>query len=594
MNKKFIFILTIFVFSILTLIIRLYHISIKSNLYYEKLAKQNITKKEYSTNIRGSIFDANNRILAKNELGFSISISPHLSKKDLNSTIDKLTNIIPSLNKKNIFKKYRSQESPYSHKDIKIVDLIKYKDIITKYPRINIIKNLSISPTSKRKYPYKELASHIIGYTSPISVYEKTKNHYNEAISIIGKSGIEKYYEIFLRGELNVRKYKANAKNEEIEEIEEYISTKNTDITLTLDIRLQKFIHKYFSNKKYHGVAIVMNSQNGDILSAVSEPEYDLNLFSNGISTTQWKKLIQDINKPFTNKLTHGLYPPGSIVKLGVGLSFLQNGISQKKSTYCTGEFIFANQKFRCWKQTGHKHVNLKKAITQSCDDYFYKNSYKVGIDKISQTLKILGLGQKTLIDLPNEFKGTIPNKQWKRNKYNQTWYVGETFISSIGQGFNLVTPMQIVKFLAFISNGHDVVPHFIKKIGDYSVKYEAVDSLSKEYKKNLIPIRRAMFSACNTKHGTGYKYVRHSRYALSCKTGTAQVSRISHTQKKRLRESQLKYLKRSHAWFVSFFPKKNPKYIIVVLVEHGGYGSKMGTIAADIVNYMRRLGYVK
>jgi penicillin-binding protein 2 len=595
MNKRSKFVLYVFVLIFAILIYRIYYISITSHSYYEKLAKKNILKTQYTQNARGLIFDTKNKILALNKIGFSIFISPYLKNTDINNTLNSLIKVLPNLNKEKMLKRYKLKKSIYLHNNIKIVDLVSYDDMIYKYPRINIIDNIFIKPSSKRYYPYNDIASHIIGYVASINEYEKKHDpSYNKIIKTTGKTGIEKYYEQFLRGELNIRKYTANSKNEEIEEIQRYISNQNTNLTLTLDMRLQKFIHKYFKKHNYKGVAIVMDSTNGDILSAISAPEYDLNLFYNGISVKNWKKLINDLSKPFTNKITHGLYPPGSLVKMGVGLSFLQNGISIRDTSFCTGEYLFANQKFRCWMSHGHKVVNLRKAISRSCDDYFYKHSYKIGINNISKTLKELGLGSKTLIDLPNEFSGTVPNKDWKKNKYGQPWYVGETFISSIGQGYNLVTPIQLAKYTAFISNYHEVIPHFIKKIGNIDIKYDSLEVLDKKDKKRLRYIKKAMYDVCNTPQGTGYKYVRHSRYILSCKTGTAQVSGISQSIKKRLKEKQLKYLKRSHAWFTSFFPKSKPKYTITILVEHGGYGSKMGTIAADIVNYMRRIGYVR
>jgi penicillin-binding protein 2 len=588
------FVLFIFTTVILLLIYKVYTISILSHDYYSKLAKNNITQTKYSLNSRGEIYDANNMLLAYNKIGFSIYIAPHLKNKDLNKTVNSIVKILPNIKKSKIYKNYKSKESFYSHSYIKIINMIDYNSMIKIYANINLIKFVKIDTTSKRVYPFKNLASHVIGYASNISKYEKNKYKYLKYADIVGKTGIEKYYELFLKGELNKQTFKVNAKNKKIKEIQRYFSKRNSNIQLTLGMRLQKYITNYFKNKKQSGVAIVMDVNNGSIISAVSYPEYDLNLFSDGISTKQWNKLINDPRRPFTNKLVHGLYPPGSLIKMGVGMSFLVNKIKKNESSYCSGEFIFANQRFRCWSSHGHKRTNLIKAIAQSCDDYFYKKSYDVGIDNISQTLRDLGYGSQTLVDLPNEFVGTVPNKKWKRYKYNKPWYVGETFISSIGQGYNLVTPMQMAKYTALLATGKEVIPHFIKQVGDLDISYTNQNSLDEKYNKPLKTIQKAMYYACNKEHGTGFKHVKNSKFTLSCKTGTTQVMSMSQSLKKRVREKDLSYFLKSHSWFTAYFPRKKPKYSITILIEHGGYGSRVGPMVADIANYMKRLRYVK
>ena len=595
MKKNFALVLCIVIVVFGLLLNRLYFISVKSNIYYEKLAKYNITKTEFQPNTRGSIYDSKGKLLATNEIGFSISLSPYLNKTELDTKLDEVLAILPNYDKEKLAKTYKQYKSPYNHDNIKIIDQIEHEYMINKYPRLNLISGEFIRSASRRHYPYKELASHIVGYTAAISKKEKKSKKENKYIDTVGKAGVEKFYENFLRGELNSRRYTVNAKNEEVEEIERFVSQKNTNLTLTLDLRLQKYIHDSYKKKEFSGSLIVMDSTNGDILAALSYPEYDLNLFTKGISHKEWDKIRHDITNPFTNKISTAKYPPGSLLKMGVGLSFLNNGISKNKTVYDTGEFIFANRKFRCWLPTGHKKVNFKRSIVESCDDYYYKTSYDVGINNISETLRDLGLGQKTLIDLPDEHIGTVPNKAWKRKRFDQPWYVGETFISAIGQGYNLVTPIQLAKYFAIFAHGHEVVPHFLKKMGNYEIKYHAYDGLDPKYKKYFPLIRSAMYGACHDKRGTGTKYVQNSRYSLACKTGTAQVSSISQTQKKRLKESELAYLNRSHSWFGAFFPYKKPKYVIVAIVEHGGYGgSTLGTLVANTANYMHRLGYLK
>jgi penicillin-binding protein 2 len=575
----------------LGLLLKVYNISINSNKYYEKLEQNNTLKTDYIPQVRGLIFDRNKQPLAVNRLGFSIELSPKLSKKELEKYIDKILEYFPDLNKAKLLKEYKSNLSLYNHSYITIVNFIDYDRMLKFYSKLIIDENLKVKPASRRFYPNKQLASHILGYVSKANLKEMKSNNISKYTKIVGKAGIEKYYNDFLDGELGYRKYKVTAKNIEIEELEKHYPKKNNNIELTIDLRLQEYIEKIFEDQT--GAVIVMNAKNGEILSASSFPEYDINMFVDGISHANWQKLMNDFNHPFTNKLINGNYPPGSVVKMGVGVSFLENGINKNESVFCNGSFPLGKRNFRCWKTTGHNHVNLTKAIRESCDDYFYKNSLKVGINKISKTLMQMGLGVETGIDLPNEFRGTVPNKVWKRKKYNQPWYMGETLISSIGQGYFLVTPMQIALHTSVLATLKQPIPHFIKKIGDYEIEFESLNKLSNIQKDAILKIRKGMEEVTNHPNGTATRHIK-SKIKMAGKTGTAQVIGIPQSEKKRMKESELKYFQRSHAWLTTYLPMKNPKYVITVLVEHGGHGGHAaGGIVGKIADKMKELGYL-
>ncbi len=378
---------------------------------------------------------------------------------------------------------------------------------------------------------------------------------------------------------------KVNALNKEIEILNEKEPSIDNNIKITLDVKLQKYIQEIFTGKS--GAVVVMDARNGEILTAASFPEFDNNIFARGISVKEWNEMRNDFNHPFTNKIINGLYPPGSVIKMGVALSFLENGIPDDFSVNCSGSLTIGNRNFRCWKSTGHGSVNFRKAIAESCDDFFYKGSLKLGINKISQTLEKLGFGESTGIDQINEFVGVNPNKEWKEKKYKEPWYVGETVITSIGQGNMLVTPLQIARYTSYIATGKLPKPHF------YKANYEEPKEIDipSEY---LDVIRKGMFDVTYAQRGTASKYI-NSKITIASKTGTAQVVSIPQSEKVRMKESDLQYYERSHAWITTYGPFKKPQYAVTVLEEHGGHGGDAGgDIASKIYDKLYELGYIK
>jgi penicillin-binding protein 2 len=280
---------------------------------------------------------------------------------------------------------------------------------------------------------------------------------------------------------------------------------------------------------------------------------------------------------------------------MGVALAFLKSGqISTKTTFYDNGSIELGKRKFRCWKKDGHGYVNMEKAIRESCDVYFYDGSLKIGIDKISPVLKNLGFGKKTGVDLPGEFIGTVPSRVWKMNKYQQPWYQGETLITSIGQGYFLVTPMQIARYTALLATGYGVTPHFIKSVDGIVADYGRDTKIfTKRDKRYLKYIRKYMREVTHAPHGTA-TYHTTTKVDIAGKTGTAQVVGIPQGEKKRMKENELKYFKRSHAWLTTYGPFKKPKYVVTAIVEHGGHGgSAAGEIISKIYDKLVELGYI-
>ncbi|AWB40194.1 penicillin-binding protein 2 [Campylobacter jejuni] len=593
------FILLFFIF----LLSRVYYLSIKSNVYYEELAKQNAIKTEFLPPVRGQITDRNGTLLAINDLGFSISIKPYLSiKKSNKGILDKelseLTNLFPDLNASKLAEIYKRNDSYYNQDFIKVVDFIPYDEIISHYSELNLNKTIKIDPVVKRKYPFGKLASHIIGYVGKANLQDVQENEIAKLSNYTGKSGIERYYNDILQGEKGTRVYKVNALNQEVEQLS-YTPAMSNDIELTIDIELQSYLTSLFEGNA--GAAIIMNVNDGSILAAGSFPEYDLNPFVTGISFKDWDELSNSLDHPFTNKLINGYYPPGSVVKMGVGLSFLNSkNISPSTQYVCNGSIELGGRFFRCWNRSGHGPVDLKHAIKYSCDVYFYNGSLQVGIDQISETLSRIGFGAKTGVDLPSEFVGTLPSKEWKMQRYRQSWFQGDTLNTAIGQGNFLATPMQIARYTAQIAKGGEVIPHFLKSIENNNTTIEnQMDENKKEiftlFEKSQLPyIRDAMYAVANEQGGTSYRYLHNLDVKVAAKTGTAQVVGFSQTDKNRVDEKQFEYYTRSHAWLTSYAPYSKPKYVVTVLLEHGGRNITSGATVAKIYQKMIKLGYFK
>ena len=591
MKKRINFILILFAIIALLLLSRVYFLSIKSNTYYEKLAYQNLIKSEYYTSIRGEIKDTNNVPLAINRLGFSLSLEPHLKKEELAKHLTFLTQQLVDFNKTKLTKLYYKKESPYNHKTIMIIPFIPYDDLISKLVHFSNNKIFTISPTSRRFYPQGKRMAHILGYVAKANQKEVQKSKVTRLTGLAGKSGIENYYNHLLEGSLGEKKIKVTALNQTLSVLEnkEAISS---NLSLTIDIRVQEYLKEVFEERS--GALIVMEAQTGAIIAAGSYPEYDNNEFVKGISNDDWSIMIKDLNHPFTSKFIHGLYPPGSATKPQVLLSFLSsNLLHDDDKLLCEGTLNLGKRKFRCWNHAGHEEVNAKHSLRESCDVYYYKGGLRVGIDKISTDLKHFGFGKKTGVDMPSEFIGTVPNRNWKIEKFGDSWYKGETLNTVIGQGDFLTTPLQVATATALIATGKQIVPHFIKAIDDKNISFESFEILSPEQKMHLPIIREGMYEVCHHKRGTAFKYNR-AWVEMAGKTGTSQVVGIPQEEVKRMSEDDLKYFKKSHAWFTTYAPYKNPKYIVTAIVEHGGHGGKAaGEIVSKIYNFLATIGLI-
>jgi len=585
-----VFVVIYFAIAIGILILgRVFSLSVGSNEYYAELSNNNYLKKEYTPAPRGAILDRNGEFLAVNKIGFRIAVKPHMqhSKKieELHAILRMIERYFPQYKYADLEKKYINQDSIYRHVDIVLVEHIPYDDFFKYYPIFNSNDYVSIKSSTSRFYPYGKVGAHFIGYTGRISVRDIEKEEEQKYFETVGKSGLEKFYNNKLQGDLGVKTIKVNSVSKVIGIVGDKPPVAH-DIRTTVDIKLQKYIHELFADQS--GAVVVMDVHNGEILAGGSFPEFDNNIFVNGVSHDDWTNIINDFNHPFTNKLINGKYPPGSVIKMGVAISLLEHGISPNTTVNCTGSMPFGNRNFRCWKTEGHGATGFVKAIRESCDDFFYKGSLQIGIEAMHDTLKRFGIGQKSGVDQPNESVGINPNKLWKQKALKTPWFQGETVVSSIGQGFMNVTPMQIVRYTGAIATGKLVRPHFLKS--DKEIRILNLNTSA----ENFALVRQGMFGVANQEGGTATGNVKNSQIQMGAKTGTAQVIGIPQSEKKRMQESQMEYYQRSHAWLTSYAPFNNPQYAITVLVEHGGHGgSAAGDMSGKIYNKLIELGYI-
>ena len=460
---------------------------------------------------------------------------------------------------------------------------------------------------------YKNNSSaHVVGYVSEISARDLKKKKYLANLNIsavaIGKTGLEAALDEEMLGTPGYLRYEVNAYGKRIKQVSTNLGVKGKTYRSTLDLEIQKTASEALKNVS--GAVCVMDIYNGDVVSMVSSPNFNPNSFVHGVKKEEWSEIKKNIDKPMINKAISGLYPPGSTIKTLTALSALENDvISPNLLVECKGFIDFYGEKFHCWKKGGHGVLNLKGAIKRSCDIYFYEVSRKLGVDRLAKTASKFGLGQKGLTNFNEEKAGVVPDTKWKLKEIGKNWYLGETLHAGIGQGYFLSTPLQLCLMTAQLANGgFKIKPRLI--IGENSQQ----DSLQKflNFRKknknssltidqqiwdfNLRPLFRnqeninfvkdAMFAATNEPGGTSYgSRHRDKKFKFAGKTGSSQIKRFTEAQRKaEVKQTEITYKERDHAWFVAFAPVEDPKYAISVLVEHGGSGSSAAAPVAKKV----------
>ena len=557
---------------------------INHQLYTMKSEDNRITIRPIEP-IRGNIFDRNGNIIAESYDTFDI-----VAKKENISSKDEFI-----LNASKVFNFDKSQQedinSQFNNKKLKEITL-QNNTSIEEFTKLSVdqylLPEMELIINSKRRYIYPEAMSHLLGYTGKLS-----QSDYDSVLDIkdgmthVGKIGIERFYQNLLSGSPGYERLETNANNEITRVLEKKLALRGKDIYLTIDSKLQNYSYDLLKNRK--GSIIVMNPHNGDILSFISHPGYDNNLFAKGISSKDYQRLLSDKSKPLFNRVLMGQYPPGSIIKPFFGIVALEENIIDKKNVFaCTGAYKLKNYKrpFKCWKKDGHMDVNLSSAVASSCDVFFYRLAETSGIDLMHDKLKKFGFGEKTFIDLYGEKKGLLPSREWKNQSRQAPWYPGETLNIGIGQGYFLTTPLQLANATSLLaSGGESVTPHLFLK----SISNDKEQSYNYSENKNSITIdtdslhiiNEAMWRVVYDKNeGTASHLKEIEGIEFAGKTGTAQVYNLDKgkTGAKSLQD---------HALFVSFAPFESPEIVVAVIVDNGGSGSGVAApIARDIINF--------
>ena len=567
-----------------TILLRLFYLQIIRGDYLLALSEKNRIRIKRIPPIRGIIYDREGNILAHNTPGFSLYINREDVKKNNGSMLE-LVKIISELTGKKL----------YELKNI----LKQYKTVPTYIP-VKLISNLSWRSFSKiesyslflpgvyvdfdpiRNYPYKDCSASVVGYVleADKSDIKRYKNLFPGDYT--GKSGVEKEYNKILIGKSGKKIVEVDAMGMELKVLSEQPPVRGMNLVLNIREDLQEKAYKLLNGRA--GAIVAMNPNNGEILCFVSSPSFDPNLFAKGISVSKWNNLIHNSLHPLSNRVIRGLYPPGSTFKVITAITGLVNGaVTPKDKILCTGVYTLGDTKYRCWKKYGHGEIGIVRAIKESCDIFFYELGVKVGIDNIYKTGSLFNLGFKTGIDLPGEKRGLLPSKEWKLKAFNTQWYQGETPPVAIGQGYTLVTPLQMLVVYSAIANGGRIYePRIVNRIVDSEGKIikKFPHRILRRLKiplKELNLVREGLREVVNEVHGTAYR-MRIKGFEYSGKTGTAQVKKIGEKREKDI--NKLPYKERDHAWFAAYAPSKKPVFAVVVVVEHAGHG---GSAAAPL-----------
>ena len=594
------FILIVIFFSIL--LARFFYLQVTQHNEFSGQASSNRITLIPTPPVRGEIVDINGVPLAKNYPVFSLEVIPNRIEgkmEDVIEALKKYVDITPTDLKR--FKKYRESYRKFENIPLKL--RLTDEEAARLSVHLREFKGVEVNSRTFREYPYGKLTSHFLGYIGRISDKDKEMLEEEGLTALyrgsthIGKSGLEKYYEHQLHGVPGYQEVEKDAYGNIVHVLKNVPSKMGQTLRLGMDIRMQQEADRILGDRR--GALVAINPQDGTVLAFVSKPSFDPNLFIDGIDSDTWKMLNDDWKKPLINRVTQGLYPPGSTFKPFMGMALLESGkITQNTIVPAPGAWSIPGSRhiFRDSVRSGHGSANLSKAIQVSSDTFFYRLGYEMGIDKASPYLAQFGFGQKTGIDLPSEYTGVLPSREWKAKRFAKSsdptakeWRTGEMVSVSIGQGYNAYTPLQMAHATASLANNGVVhQPHLVKEILDFGAR--------KITRINPNPERQIPFKADNFKYvkramekvlkpgGTAHRIGGGLAYTMGGKTGTAQVVQIKHSG--RYNAAALREQHRDHAWFISFAPLEKPDIAIAVILENGGWGAYAAPLAREMTDF--------
>ena len=594
------FILIVIFFSIL--LARFFYLQVTQHNEFSGQASSNRITLIPTPPVRGEIVDINGVPLAKNYPVFSLEVIPSRIEgkmEDVIEALKKYVDITPTDLKR--FKKYRESYRKFENIPLKL--RLTDEEAARLSVHLREFKGVEVNSRTFREYPYGKLTSHFLGYIGRISDKDKEMLEEEGLTALyrgsthIGKSGLEKYYEHQLHGIPGYQEVEKDAYGNIVRVLKNVPSKMGQTLRLGMDIRMQQEADRILGDRR--GALVAINPQDGTVLAFVSKPSFDPNLFIDGIDSDTWKMLNDDWKKPLINRVTQGLYPPGSTFKPFMGMALLESGkITQNTIIPAPGAWSIPGSRhiFRDSVRSGHGSANLSKAIQVSSDTFFYRLGYEMGIDKASSYLAQFGFGQKTGIDLPSEYAGVLPSREWKAKRFAKSsdptakeWRAGEMVSVSIGQGYNAYTPLQMAHATASLANNGVVYqPHLVKEVLDFGAR--------KITRINPNPERQIPFKADNFEYvkramekvlkpgGTAHRIGGGLAYTMGGKTGTAQVVQIK--QGGRYNAAALREQHRDHAWFISFAPLEKPEIAIAVILENGGWGAYAAPLAREMTDF--------
>jgi penicillin-binding protein 2 len=577
---------TLAVFAVL--MIRLFFLQVIKGGEYRRLSENNSIRLQAIDAPRGMIFDRAGNLLVDNRPSFDVSIILK-DATPVGRTLEKLSHFI-SVAKKDLVSKVAGQTGILTYQPITLKQDIGRNALavvaVNKYDLPGVIVHAEL----RRQYINQQVATHVLGYLGEINANELASGKYLRARSgdLIGKYGAEKSFDNFLRGDRGGRQVEVNANGQIVKILKTVNAAPGNNVYLTIDLAVQKKAEALLEDVT--GAIVAMEPFTGEILALASSPSFDQSAFVSGMSHGQWEAFIANPLKPLTNRAVQGEYPPASTYKILTAIAGLEEGVIDENTTHtCPGFYKFVDREYRCWKKGGHGTLSVVAAITESCDVFFYQVGQAVGVDRLAWYANILGLGSRTGINLDNETRGLIPTAAWKKRRFGIEWQEGETLSVAIGQGFNLVTPLQMTVLISSLSNGGvKYKPEILKKI-------EAPDGTvirqNNPHKMGQLPfspetmalIKEGLWKVVNSDRGTA-KGARFPGIDISGKTGTAQVVSRKEEEDEIDEEDIPDHLK-PHAWFVAYAPSENPKIAVAVVVEHGEHGSGAAApIAREVI----------
>ncbi|UVO49467.1 penicillin-binding protein 2 [Sphingomonas sp. SUN019] len=567
------------------LIGRMGWLSIAENEHYNLLSESNRVNLTLIPPRRGWIVDRHGRPIADNRTDFRVDIIPD-RLRDEDKTLALLQQLL-ALTPEDLLRIRADLKKAAGFQPVQVahnVDWERFAAVQVRQPELP-----GVAPTRgfARNYPAGAAVAHLTGYVGAATAeqFKETKEQLLVTPGFkLGKDGLEKTMETELRGQAGAKRVEVTARGKLVAELATRPDVPGQTQRLTIDVGLQEYIARRLGTNS--GSAVVIDTLTGEILAMVSMPAYDPNSFSDGISHLEWKMLSDDDHVPLMNKVLQGLYPPGSTVKPMNALALLEAGVDPNASVSCSGALRVGSGVFHCWKRGGHGGINMRRAVAQSCDIYFYEMARRVGYDAIAPVARSLGLGEKFDLPYNSQRYGTVPDSAWKLKKYKDDWTVADTMNASIGQGYVLANPLQLAVMAARIASGRALQPSLLVN----KVRRDA--PLLSSSAENLARIRDAMFAVVNDGGTAGMSRLQIPGMTISAKTGTAQVRRITMAERAGgvLNNRQLPFKLRDHALFIAFGPTENPRYAVGIVLEHNGHliqNLDTPMIARDIFTYL-------